>query len=69
MGDGDCRQRGDVRYQLRLRQRARLALAARCSDNADLARLLDALALWPDLDADTAVGWAGMDLAGFNDSV
>ncbi len=51
------------------RQRARRAVADRAGDAADLARLLDVLALWPDLDADAGAGWAGIDLAGFNDSV
>ncbi|MFF1341911.1 hypothetical protein ACFVYT_29120 [Streptomyces sp. NPDC058290] len=69
MGEADRQRDRDVRYEPGKRRRARIAVAARAADAADLARLLDMLALWPALDTDAAVGCTGMDLAGFNDSV
>lgn len=69
MGDADHQRVSDVRYGQGKRRQAWLAVAARASDAADLATLLDMLALWPHLDADAAAGWVGMDLAGFNDAV
>ncbi|MER7468917.1 hypothetical protein [Streptomyces sp. NPDC097981] len=69
MGESDRRRSSDAQWRLGQRERARRAVAARAGDAADLARLLDMLALWPGLDADAGAGWAGMDLADFNDSV
>ncbi|MEV4191028.1 hypothetical protein [Streptomyces toxytricini] len=69
MGEADRHRDRHVLYGLGKRRQARLAAAARATDAADLARLFDMLALWPDMDEDAAAGWAGMDLAGFNDSV